>query len=295
MKYLAALALVAFGCSAQSYGPEPEYQAGLAEPVSAVAARSGEKTATLENALPRKIVYTATVDLVVDQFDPIPAKVEALAEQFDGYVARSDLRGASGRPRSGNWTIRVPVEHYREFLAAAVELGEVRSLNSDSEDVSEEYYDVEARIRNKKKTEDRLLGQLEDATGSLEDILAVEEKLDRVREEIERMQGRKRVLDDLTSMTTVDLSVDEVENYSPDRSATYGTRVRRALNTSIANLVDTVQATSIAVVFLLPWLGVLLVSLLVGGLGLLGLWRAFGFARRRLLPVAQAVPDTLNG
>ena len=136
-------------------------------------------------------------------------------------------------------------------------------MSSDSRDVSEEYHDVESRIRNKKNTEARLLTLLEESTGNLEQILTVEEKLDRVREEIERMEGRVRVLDDLTSMTTVDLAIDEIKNFAPKESATYGTRIQRAFGTSINNLSKTAQDISVAVVYVLPWLAALLVVTLV--------------------------------
>lgn len=83
-------------------------------------------------------------------------------------------------------------------------------MTSSSKDVSEEYYDVEARIRNKQKTESRLVTLLEKEAGNLEQVLKVEEKLDRVREEIERMQGRLRVLRDQTSLATVTLNIEQI-------------------------------------------------------------------------------------
>ena len=136
-----------------------------------------------------------------------------LAEQHSGYIAKSNVRGRPGSPRSGEWTIRVPVANYEDFLAAARELGETRSVRTDSDDVTAEFYDVEARIRNKKQEEDRLRKHLEDSTGKLEDILHVEREISRVRGEIERMEGRMRVLKDLTSLTTINLRVDEIEDY----------------------------------------------------------------------------------
>jgi hypothetical protein len=211
------------------------------------------------NTLQRKIIYTADVELVVEEFNSIPAKVEKIVEEFEGYIAGSTVTGAPGHPRIGKWTIRVPVDRYGKFLTAVQKLGEVHRVSSDSKDVSEEYYDLETRIKNKEKQEGRLLELLTDATGKLDEVLAVERELARVREEIERMEGRVRVLNDLTSLTTVELSISEIKDYVPDEAPTYVVRVRRAFEGSISSLVSAAVGLSILVVALLPWLGVLLV------------------------------------
>jgi hypothetical protein len=225
-------------------------------------------------ALQRKIIYTAEVDLVVEDFDPIPDRVEQLAKRFGGFVANSNVSGSPGYPRDGRWKVRVPVDRYEEFVAAVRELGEVQQVSVDSQDVTEEFYDVEARIRNKKKQEERLLALLDTAAGELKDVLDIERELARVREEIERVEGRLRVLKDLTSLTTVNLRVREVKGYVPEESATYATRVRRGFQASISALSATAQAVSIALVAFLPWLAVLLVLALILRL----VWRV---ARRR--------------
>lgn len=205
----------------------------------------------------RKLIYTATVQLIVEDFEPVPSQVETLARQYDGFLARSNLSGSPGQPRHGQWTIRIPVDRYEPFLAAVRELGEVQTLSSDSKDVTEEYQDVESRIRNKKQEEERLLTLLKEATGKLEDILAVEKELSRVRGEVEQAEGRLRVLKDLTDLTTITLYVNEIKNYVPEEGATYATRARRAWDNSLAALVTTAQALSIGGLALVPWLIVL--------------------------------------
>ena len=161
-------------------------------------------------------------------------------------------------------------------------------MASDSRDISEEYYDIESRIRNKRNTESRLLTLLEESTGNLEQVLTVEEKHARVREEIERMEGRIRVLDDLTSMTTVDLTIDEIKNFLPEQSATYGTRIHRAFSTSVNNLTQAAQELSVGLVYLLPWLAALFVFAMVS-LGTLFLLLKIQGRRRRRVVRAGAV------
>ena len=114
---------------------------------------------------------------------------------------------------------------------------------------------------------------LDKATGKLEEVLAVEKEITRVRGEIEQAEGRMRVLADLTTLATVELEIDEIKDYVPEDAANYTTRVRRAFEKSVASLVATAKSVSIGAVALAPWLAVLLVF----GLPLL-LW---GRARRR--------------
>lgn len=294
MRCSVLITLLALGCGAEHHAdreaapPAPARADALAQvrlgvdtaPAAAASmaeAKAGERALPTEGAVDRKIVYTAEVDLVVEDFDPLPEQVRSMARQFDGFVAGSNVAGSPGSPRIGEWTIRVPVARYDEFLTAARQLGEVRRESSDSQDVTEEYYDVEARIRNKKTEETRLLKLLEDATGELEDILAVEREVSRVREEIERMEGRLRVLTDLTSLTTVNLSIEEIRDYVPDAAPSYGTRVRRGFQGSIDALLSAMQGLSIALIVLLPWLVVLLVL----GVVLFPLWRFVRVRRAR--------------
>lgn len=202
----------------------------------------------------RQIIYTADMRLIVEEFSGVPEKVAALVRQHDGIVANSQLSGYSGSPRYGTWKIRIPVGGYGDFLTAARSLGEVQNVTTDSQDVSEEYYDVEARIRNKRKEETRLLKHLEDNTGKLEEILAVEREISRVREELERMEGRMRVLKDLTALTTITLRIDEIKGYIPSESPTLAARVERALSGSLSAMRISSEAALVAVVALAPWL-----------------------------------------
>ena len=122
----------------------------------------------------------------------------------------------------------------------------------------------------------------------------MEEKLDRVREEIERMEGRVRVLEDVTSMTTVDLTIDEIKKFLPEESATYGTRIHRAYSRSVNNLSQTAQDFSVAVVYLLPWLAALLVMALVLLAALFLVLKVLGRRRKRVVraSVVESLPTS---
>lgn len=235
---------------------------GIADTASLVTA---SKDAT------RKIIYKASLTLVVDELSLAQQKLTRLVKQSDGYIAETNISGATGAPRRGTWTVRVPVAQYESFVSAASALGELQSAQSDSDDVSEEYYDLEARIKNKKVEETRLVQHLLKSTGKLREILLVEKEISRVRGEIEQMQGRVRVLANLTSLTTVTITINEIKNYLPPKPPTFATEIERTFNRSLGNLGALAKQVVLSGVGAIPWL--LLLALVV-----VPMWR---FLRRR--------------
>ncbi len=202
----------------------------------------------------RKIVYTADLDLAVGSFDGVPERVTELAGKFEGYIARSDMQGSAGHSRGGQWTLRIPAENLDRFLLAAKELGEIRRSSSNSQDVSAEYFDIEARIRNKKQEEDRLLKHLDTSTKRLDEILTIEREISRVRGEVEQLTGRLKLLHDVSTLATVNLRIEELSKFVPEPASTYGDRVAQAWAGSIRRLSGLGQTVSIALVVLTPWL-----------------------------------------
>lgn len=275
-----------------SVDAEPRYARSMGEaaaekaeaPAEGAYTGAGPQRPPNLGALQRKIIYNATVELVVESFEQTPAEIEQLVRKHGGYVARSNISGAASTPRSGEWTVRIPVDQYDAFMAAVRGLGEVRRIVSDSREVTEEYYDIEARLRNKKTEEKRLIKLLEDATGKLSEILNVEREVSRVRGEIEQLEGRLRMLDDLTAMTTITIRVEEIKGYQPPEAPSYGTEVRRAWEQSINAMLLTGRRLSIAAVAAAPW-----VVLLAIVFSPLLLWLRWAWRRtRRLAQTAQS-------
>jgi len=206
--------------------------------------------------LKRQIIYDADVRLVVEDFEGIPEMIELIVVEAGGFVAQAKLGGHTGSPRSGLWKVRLPVDKYSGFLEQARKLGELESLASNSQDLTEQYYDLEARIRNKQKEEARLLKHLEETTGKLEEILTVEREISRIREELERMEGKMRVLQDLVSLATVTLRVDEMKGYVPAEAPTFAVRLGRAFFGSWHALVSTGETAAVAGAAAGPWLAI---------------------------------------
>jgi hypothetical protein len=220
--------------------------------VSAAAApQAGEGGA---EGIARKIVYKADVELVCDDFAAVAERLESLATSAGGFVADAQLVGSAGAPRWGVWKLRVHAGRFDGLLTEIKKLAEVRSARTTSDDVSEEYYDVEARIRNKQQEETRLLRLLDDRTAKLEEVLSVEREISRVREEVERLQARFRVLANLTELATITVRVQEVLGYQPETAATFGVRLTRSVRQSLASLLAAAQAVVIGLAVILPWI-----------------------------------------
>lgn len=210
------------------------------------------------NGIERKIIYTADVSLVVDKLNPAQQKLLALVRRFKGYVAESNIGGQSGEPRTATWKVRVPVAGYANFLDAVSKIGEVQTVSSSSQDVSAEYYDIDARLRNKRVEEKRLLEHLNRSTAKLSDILLVEKEISRVRGEIEQMTGRLRVLANLSSLTTISITIHEIKDYVPPAPPTFSTEMMRTLQATLGGMVDFGKGIVLFVIATAPWLVLLL-------------------------------------
>lgn len=221
----------------------------------------------------RKVIYSADLTIYVDDFSSVPEQIVKLAEQHKAFVADSSQDGYQGRSPSGQWKLRVPSEEYRNLLQDCGQLGDVVSQHETTQEVTEEYYDLTARLATKREEEQRLLEHLKVDTKELADILAVEAELTRVRTEIEQLEGRQRFLDNEVALSTVWLRVEEVRNYRPRQQATsFGERMTLAWSQSLQLLGDFFQVLAICLVALIPWLAILAIPI---GL-LIYLTRRFG-------------------
>lgn len=265
------------GCGAEQGSPASDSAASSEESASDATAGAVEKSEASEqkgkgasvganaqavSQTKRVIIYTATVDLVVENLTNGQNKLMQLVKANDGYIAETDVGGASGEQRTGSWKVRVPVEKYEAFMAGAQRLGELQTINSSSQDVTAEFYDVSARIKNKRVEEQRLQELLKNATGKLTEILQVEKELSRVRGEIEQLQGRIRVLSDLSSLTTVTITMREIKDYVPPAPPTFATEIARQFSGSIDVMKGLGKGLVLLGAALLPWLPLALLGFL---------------------------------
>lgn len=169
----------------------------------------------------RKIIGTANIDLVVNDTDAAVPAITDLVTQAGGYVADASFYRTSfgeGTALQGNMTLRVPAGSLDAMLEQLAAMAvDVSSQSLTRDDVTDQYTDLNARLRNLEATETELLELLSEVRArpdaKSEDILAVHRNLMEIRGQIEQVQGRKAMLDNLVALSTIHLSL------RPDTSA----------------------------------------------------------------------------
>jgi uncharacterized coiled-coil protein SlyX len=208
-------------------------------------------------AVPRKVIYTANVSLVVKDFAETDKQIQALTQEFGGFLAEFREDGSSGDQRSGRWVVRTPVNRFQEFLDRIVALGVPETRQINTQDVTEEFVDLEARLSNKRKLEARIIDLLENQAGKIQEVIAVETELGRVREEIERMEGRLRFLANRVDLTTITILAREDFDYVPPQAPTFLAKVDTTWSQSLIAMGRLGEGLALIAVALAPWLVVL--------------------------------------
>jgi hypothetical protein len=160
-------------------------------------------------ALPTMILRSGSASLRVDSLEEALAALTRAATTVGGAVGNTTLSTDAEQVRLATVELRIPAAVFGDAVAALGTIGTVESVNTAAQDVSEEYVDLAARRTNAARLEQRLLTVLSTRTGKLEDILVVERELARVREEIERMDGRARWIEGRAAMSTLTVSLHE--------------------------------------------------------------------------------------
>ncbi|NOS83844.1 MAG: DUF4349 domain-containing protein [Ignavibacteria bacterium] len=157
----------------------------------------------------RMIIRTGTMSIENDSFDETELKVKEIAKNLGGFITNSTAQVNQSGKKQGTLTIRVQADKYDALLAELAKTGKVMSQNITGRDVTEEYVDAEARLKTQRELETRLLQLLAEKTANLTAVVEVEQKLANVRENIEKTEGRMRMLKDQASFSTITLSIYE--------------------------------------------------------------------------------------
>ena len=226
----------------------------------------GEPSGPLTSLDDRKIVQTASLRLQVKEVGASFEEAGRIATAAGGFVASSNfayqgdpstLRQGSGQAGSGqvqiaSMTIRVPATRYQEVLGQLRALGvKVDAESSNASDVTEEYSDLSARLRNLEAAEAQLLALLSRAA-TIGEVLQVQDRLNGVRGEIEQVKGRMALLDKLSDLATITahLRPEVVVAKVDARGTKLGDAVSEAWDASIEFLGGVAAVVLTGVVFL---------------------------------------------
>ena len=211
-----AATLSACGNDGEMSAADADYARGGADQVMAEEAMNLVATAPsaaqqASPSRPRMLIRTGRATIEVEAIDGAVESVRTIAERMGGFLASVAISGGRDQTRMATLALRVPADRFDETLAALDSLGEVESVHVDSEDVGETFADLEIRVANARRLEQRLLDLLSTRTGDLEDVLAVERELARVRQEIESMDAQMRSIRDRVQLSTLSVTLHEPE------------------------------------------------------------------------------------
>ncbi len=165
-----------------------------------------EKGAPLLETTNRLMIYTASMSLEVKNLTVAVKQITSLTKEFNGFVQNIKVYGTERK--KGYVTVRVPQGKFQQFLEEISGIGKVKGKEVKGEDVTEKFIDLQARLNNSKREEQRLLQILEVAK-TVDEILKVENELKRVRTEIDTLTGQIKFLQRRINYSTVEISLEE--------------------------------------------------------------------------------------
>ncbi len=175
----------------------------------------------------RALVFSGDVRIEVKEFQDLEKELAVKVDQLGGFIGSYNESRRDQKERSGVWIVRVPVDQFTVLLDWLDTNFYVIEKSVKSRDVTEEFIDLESRLSNKRKTEMRLSEHLAKSTSKLSDILEMEKEIERVREEIERIEGRLNLLRDQSELSTLTIRAESraafVAVQSPTSLGTIGT------------------------------------------------------------------------
>ena len=233
--------------------------------------------------LGRKIIRTSSMEIVVQHPADVAEKITALAESMGGYLASAD--GGGQNATAGTLTIRVPAARFEEARVQIRKLGlRVENERIDAQDVTRQYVDQDASIRNLRAEEAQYLAILKQAT-TVKDMLDVTEQLSQVRGQIEQQQAEFNALS--RQIETVAIAISLRTEPAPQALGWNwhpGEQLKLALHDGLDSLA-TYAAAMTAILFYLPatllWVGTIVFSIVVG-------WRLLRWVGRRWFGWAEA-------
>ncbi len=206
-----------------------------------------------ESGVKRKVTRNASLLIAVQNVKEADIRIQQMTGDFGGYIQSSGVWQENGRVQ-GKMTLRVPDGKLDDFITGLEALGNVERKNITGKDVTEEYYDAAARKATLEKQEKRILDLLNRA-GTLKELLEIENELARVRGQIESLQARLKVLDNLTDYSTVNIDLKDPKTIYTGETLKepFGQRIKAAWLMGTNGAANLVEELIVLTIILLPY------------------------------------------
>ncbi|MBE5852705.1 MAG: DUF4349 domain-containing protein [Lachnospiraceae bacterium] len=243
------------------YDNEMPTEEAIEEPAEA------EKASEIKDPLAdRKLITTMDVSAETEDMDILLYNIETWVSELGGYMEQTQIWNGSAydvySSRSAYMTIRVPAEHLSAFVNRMAEQSNIVNQSKSVEDVTLSYVDLESRKKALLVEQERLLELLEMAE-SMEDILAIEDKLGEVRYELESMESQLRTYDNKINYSTIHLDITEVERLTPVQEETTWDKISNGLGESFYNVCNGIKNFFVGLIISIPYLVLIAVIIVI--------------------------------
>ena len=236
---------------------------GAGDNYSYTADSSGTGESPAQKTQDEKIIKTVDLSVETKEYEAYITALTASVSAAGGYVETStaNLGSTSYSNRYATFTVRIPAANLDSFISASGEKGTITSKTENQQNVTLEYVDLESRIEAYKTEKATLTGLLEKAA-SLENVLAIQERLSEVNYQIESYTSKLKVLENRVSYSTVTLRINEVERVT-EAQPTLWTRIKNRFLNNLDGLVDWFKDAVVAIIGGLPVIIPLAVAIFV--------------------------------
>ena len=235
---------------------------------------------------PVKMIYNGYMEMQTQDFDAAASGIEDLVRELGGYFQQSSVsnRGSSSY-RYGSYTIRIPAAQFEAFFQRAGQLCHVTYTNTTADDVSESYYDTEARLETARIKLERLQQLLAKAT-SMEDIITIESAISETEWDIENLSGTLRHYDALVDYATVNVELSEVYQLSGQDKAvtTFGGRLGQSFVNGLRAVGSALEDFAVWLAYSWVWLAVIAAAAVI----VIRIVRRRGGGKKKLLHKGKA-------
>jgi hypothetical protein len=200
----------------------------------------------------KKIIKNGTLNLRVNSVDNASQEIASIAKANNGEVSNSNFYRNVGNVKSGSITVKVPVANFETTFSQLKKVATLVIQESTSgQDVTEQYTDLQSRLKNK-QAEEQAFAKILERSGAIDDVLKVTRELARVRGEIEILQGRIKLLESQTDMSTISASLTEDQNVTISDSWRPWQVVKETFNSLLKDIQKFVNFLIVLVIQVIP-------------------------------------------
>ena len=233
-----------------------------------VAALKSAVPATPKEKFNQMVIKTCSISVEVKEYNAASKEIEKIMKESGGYIENSSISTSSDNRKSGQIVLKIPAANFETALEKMEKVGKILGKSIRGENVTEEYYDIESRLKNAETTQQRILTFLEKAKNAREAV-EVQHELDAVSEKIERFKGRLKFLSHSVGFSTITMNVGEPTTITVQQSGLSGYikgLFQDILNSCLDTFASVVKAILVLISFLLP------IAVICGIIALIYVW-----------------------